>query len=181
MGDFIFDHSSLDNVIQITPKTNIGKTNVFIKNYEKKIFAENGIEFIPTEEYQIKENNAIFRGIHFQNYKPQKRIITILSGAAYIIAVDLNKESPQLGNYEIFLSKEETPKLIYVPEWYGIATISTKNNTVISVMSSGQYYEPYSSGICYDDGTLNIQWPLQEFQVSEKDKNLMTFKEYLCL
>lgn len=179
MSDFLFKKCSLQNIIQIIPQMNIGKNDAFIKNYEQNKYAEHGIDFIPTEEYLITEDKDIFRGIHFQNYKPQKRIISVLAGEAYITVVDLNRESSQLGAYEIFLLNAEEPKLIFIPEWYGAATISRKHNTTISVMNDGPYYKEYSSGVRYDDPTLQIQWPVNHFRVSEKDKNLMTFQEYL--
>lgn len=181
MNDFIFERGLLDRVAQITPKMIVGEKDIFIKGYERNIFAEHGIEFTPTEEYKIIEDKGIFRGIHFQNYEPQKSIMSVLSGEAYIVVVDLNKDSPQLGKYEVFNLKEETARLIFIPEWYGVATISKKDHTTISVMNSGRYYEQYRAGICYNDVTLNIQWPTNHFQVSDKDRALMTFKEYLSM
>ena len=179
MADFVFEHSMLHGIIQITPKINIGKKDLFVKSYEKNVYADNDIDFIPTEAYLIKEDKAIFRGIHFQKIKPQKRIITILSGAAYVTVVNFNKESSQLGKYETFLLRGDVSKLLFIPAWYGVATISLETNTVISVMNSGLYYEKYSTGIRYNDNSLDIQWPVKDFQISEKDKHLMTFEEYL--
>lgn len=179
MKDFIFEHSVLDDVIQITSKVIDREKDVFIKSYEKGIFAARGIDFVPTEEYRIIEDKGIFRGIHFQNYVPQKSMLSVLSGEACIVVVDLNKKSSQLGKYEIFFLNEEKKKLIFIPEWYGVATISLADHTTISIMNSGQYYEQYSTGICYNDPVLNILWPVEDFQVSEKDRNLMTFEEYL--
>ncbi len=178
MNDFIFERCQLDNVVQIIPKM-IGEKEIFIKSYEKSVYLENGIEFIPSEEYRIKEGESIFRGIHFQAHSPQKRLITVISGAAYLTVVNLGKNSPQLGQYEMFLLEGKHPKYVFVPEWYGVATISLKRNTIISVMSEGRYYGQYSSGICFNDDTLGIEWPVQGFKVSEKDRALMTFKEYL--
>ncbi len=181
MKDFLFEKCLLSNVRQITPKINKGKKDLFIKNYERSLYVDHGIDFVPTEEYQITEEQLIFRGIHLQYHKPQKRVITVLAGEAYITVVNLDKKSSQLGQYETFLLKGQDPKLIYVPEWFGVATISLKNNTTISVASDGLYYEEYSGGIRYDDATLNIQWFVQDFCVSEKDSNLLTFDEYMCL
>ena len=179
MTDFIFEHSGLHGIIQITPKINTGEKDLFVKSYEKNVYANNGIDFIPTEEYMIKEDKFIFRGIHFQNIKPQKRILTVLSGSAYVTVVDFNKTSPQLGQFETFLLKGNFSKLLFVPAWYGVATISLEDNTIISVKNSGLYYAEYSTGIRYDDNNLNIQWPVKAFQISDKDKHLMTFEEYL--
>ena len=116
-----------------------------------------------------------------QYHKPQKKIISVIAGEAYITVVNLDKKSSQLGQYETFLLKGQDPKLIYVPEWFGVATISLKNNTTISVVSDGLYYEKYSGGIRYDDTTLKIRWPVQDFCISEKDKKLISFEEYMCL
>lgn len=179
MGEFSFEHCELKHVMRITPKINSGKKDLFIKYYEKDIYADNGIDFLPTEEYQIKEDERIFRGIHFQDKYPQKRLITVLSGAAYLTVVDLNTESPCLGQYETFFLQEEQPEMIYVPEWYGVATVSVEKDTTICVMNDGRYYAEYSSGIRFDDSTLKIQWPIQEFAVSEKDRSLMTFEQYI--
>ncbi|NBH14484.1 hypothetical protein D3Z36_09945, partial [Lachnospiraceae bacterium] len=179
MGSFIFEDSSLENVKQIIPKINIGTKDLFIKHFEINTFTDNGINFIPSEAYLIREEKLIFRGIHFQDHKPQKRILTVLSGEAYITVVNLNRQSSQLGKHQTFHLEEKEPKLIYVPEWFGVATISLQNNTTISVMNSGSYYAQYSAGIRYNDATLNIPWPLQNFQISEKDRHLMSLEEYL--
>lgn len=181
MSDFVFEQSALRGVMQITPKIIYGTSGTFIKNYESGVFENNGLEFMPTEEYRIIEDEAIFRGIHFQVNKPQKRIITVLTGKAFLTVVDLNKKSSEIGKYETFLLSEQMTKMVFVPEWYGVATISLINNTTISVMSSGAYYEQYSRGICYNDETLNIHWPTKNFRVFEKDKQLMTFKEYMLI
>lgn len=181
MKDFIFEKCLLRNVRQITPKMNKGKKDIFVKNYERGLYADHGIDFVPTEEYRITEDQLIFRGIHLQYHKPQKKIISVIAGEAYITVVNLDKKSSQLGQYETFLLKGQDPKLIYVPEWFGVATISLKNNTTISVVSDGLYYEEYSGGIRHDDATLKIRWPVQNFCISEKDKKLISFDEYMCL
>lgn len=181
MKDFIFEECLLSNIRQITPKMNKEEKYIFIKSYERGLYADHGIDFIPTEDYRITEDKLIFRGIHLQHHKPQKRIISVLAGEAYITVVNLDKKSPQLGQYETFLLKGQDPKLIYAPEWFGVATISLKNNTTISVVSDGPYYEEYSGGIRYDDTTLKIHWPVQDFCISEKDSNLITFKEFMRL
>lgn len=181
MKDFIFEKCPLSNVWQITPKMNRGEKDIFVKNYEKNPYADHGIDFIPTEEYRITEDQLIFRGIHLQYHNPQKRIVSVLTGEAYITVVNLDKKSFQLGQYETFLLKGQEPKLIYAPEWFGVATISLKSNTTISVMSAGPYCEKYSGGIRYNDSTLKIQWPVQDFSISEKDRNLITFDEYMRL
>ncbi|MDE7015987.1 MAG: dTDP-4-dehydrorhamnose 3,5-epimerase family protein, partial [Lachnospiraceae bacterium] len=84
MNDFIFKRSLLDKVVEITPKIIGGDRDIFIKSYERSIFSENGIDFLPTEEYKIIEDKGIFRGIHFQKNIPQKSLLTVLSGEAYI-------------------------------------------------------------------------------------------------
>lgn len=70
MSDFVFEQSVLCGVMQITPKIIYETSGTFIKNYESGVFENNGLEFMPTEEYRIIEDEAIFRGIHFQVNKP---------------------------------------------------------------------------------------------------------------
>lgn len=181
MKDFILEKCLLSGVRQITPKMHKGQKDTFVKNYERNWYADHGMDFIPTEEYRITEDQLMFRGIHLQYRKPQKRILSVLMGEAYITVVNLEKKSSQVGQYETFLLTGLEPRLIYVPEWFGVATISLKNNTTISVMSDGIYHEEYSGGICYDDATLKIPWPVRDFCISAKDRNLMTFDEYMRL
>ena len=182
MSELIFKKSKLDGVVLILPKQFTNESGSFEKIYEKNIYKSNGISFEITEEYKLISNKGMLRGIHFQNPNPQARLISVLMGEALVVVVDLRKESVQLGSWKAFKVNNQNKIGILAPKGFGVGTLSLEDNTVIEVKCSGQYYEEYSTGIRYNDEDLNIDWEegeIESIEISEKDKKLMSFREYM--
>ena len=181
MSDFIFKSSNLEKVILISPKQFDNENGRFEKNFEKEVFRANNIFFEITEEYKLSSNKGVLRGIHFQDPNPQARLLSVLSGEADVVIVDLRKESKEIGKWEKYRINDRNKLVIYVPKGFGVGTLTRENNTIIEVKCSGRYYSESSRGIRYNDEELNIDWNSEELDtimISEKDRNLVSFREY---
>lgn len=182
MGEFIFSESELKDVILISPKQFATESGSFEKKYEKSIYESNGIVFDITEEYKIVSDKGVLRGIHFQNPEPQSRLITVTQGEALVVAVDLRRESTQIGKWKSYLVNNQNKLSILIPKGYGLGTLTLEDGTIIEVKCSGMYFGENSSGIRYDDEDLNIDWKagkMDVMKISEKDRKLMSFREYM--
>lgn len=182
MGEFIFSESELKDVILISPKQFATESGSFEKKYEKSIYESNGIVFDITEEYKIVSDKGVLRGIHFQNPEPQSRLITVTQGEALVVAVDLRRKSTQIGKWKSYLVNNQNKLSILIPKGYGLGTLTLEDRTIIEVKCSGMYFGENSSGIRYDDEDLNIDWKagkMDVMKISEKDRKLMSFREYM--
>lgn len=168
------------NTVQVLQVKHIeNQAGVFIKNFDKNNYERYGLNFDVSEDYFIVSHRNVLRGIHMQWPNPQKRLVSVIQGKFQLITVDLRKNLETFGESESFNLEAENPHLVYIPEGFGIGTLALLDNSIIHVMSSGTYIEENGVGVCYNDKDLKIPWNSTSNPiVSDKDKNLLTLKEF---
>ena len=123
------------------------------------------------------------RGLHYQTVDSQAKLIHVISGVLFDVALDLREDSSTFGEYHTELLRAEDNKVVFIPEGFAHGFIALTDNTVFSYQCSGSYVPEACGGIRWDDPELNIPWPLKEYGVekviaTEKDKNWPTLSEY---
>lgn len=182
MNNIEFKLDELNGVVIISPKHFEDNRGVFNKIFEREMYQKNGIPFELTEEYKLVADKGVMRGIHLQSPNPQARLVSVITGAAVVAAVDLRKDSDTLGMSGLYELNGKNNKIIYVPKGFGVGTLTLEDRTILEIKCSGEYFEEYGTGICYNDKDLNIAWPVSSVEkiiISEKDKHLMSFKEFI--
>lgn len=121
----------------------------------------------------------VLRGLHLQvDPKAQCKLISVIQGEIYDVAVDIRPKSSTFGKYvSVILSSESSQKL-YIPEGFahGFSVISEKATVIYK---TSEYYSPENErSIRWNDTDLNIKWPVENVNISEKDKNADTFKQF---
>lgn len=116
----------------------------------------------------------------------QAKLIHVISGVLFDVALDLREDSPTFGHYHTELLKAEDQLVIYIPEGFAHGFISLTDGTIFSYQCSGKYVPSACGGIRWNDPELNIPWPLKEYGVdhiiaTEKDKNWPTLAQYIAL
>ena len=128
--------------------------------------------------YSISKKNVI-RGIHLQLKKPQGKLITVLSGKIFDVALDCRPNSRTFGKvFSIQLSEKDNTS-IYIPEGFGHGFCSLSNNTLLHYKCTSHRDKKSETGIYYRDKNINIKWPEEKMIVSKKDKNCMTFADFI--
>ena len=147
-----------------------------IKSHSSILFENYGINFEPRETLVINSKKNVLRGIHFQRIKEVDKLLMCISGKIYFVAVDLREESDKFGKscMSILNCGEET----YIPKGFGIATLALEDSLLLCQYGE-DYYDEYSTGIRWNDTMLGIKWPVEEVIVSDKDKSLLSFREYI--
>lgn len=181
---FIFNKTEIDDLISIMPHMFLDERGVYKKYYEKNIFAENGITCEFSESSDLHSKKGALRGLHYQMVESQAKLIHVISGTVFDVALDLRPNSKTFGQYHTELLKAEENKVVFIPEGFAHGFISLTDNTIFSYQCSGRYIPEVCGGIRWDDPVLNIPWPLEEYGigqviVTEKDKKWPTFMEYL--
>ncbi|MBI2024344.1 dTDP-4-dehydrorhamnose 3,5-epimerase [Candidatus Giovannonibacteria bacterium] len=166
--------------IQLEPRED--ERGFFMRVYDKKIFAEHGIdkEWVQ-ENHSLSRIKGTLRGLHFQ-YPPdtESKLMRVTSGEAFWACVDLRKNSSTFGKIDHTILSAEKKNMVLIPKGCGngICTLADDVNLHYRV---DNYYSPNNEdNIKWNDPDLNIPWPIKEPSViSERDSKAQSFKEFL--
>lgn len=180
---FEFKKTKISDLLVIQPHMCPDERGLYKKYYEKNIFAKNGITCLFTESSDLYSQKGTLRGLHYQTERSQAKLIHVISGVLFDVALDLRDSSPTFGEYHTELLKAEEQKVVFIPEGFAHGFIALTDNTVFSYQCSGEYVPSACGGIRWDDPELSIPWPLKEYDVgkviaTEKDKSWPTLSEY---
>jgi dTDP-4-dehydrorhamnose 3,5-epimerase len=135
-------------------------------------FAMAGIPINFVQDNQSMSKRGVLRGLHFQKKNPQGKLVRVISGEVYDVAVDLRKNSVTFGKWYGIILNAENKKQFFIPEGFahGFLVLS---ETAEYLYKCTNYYDPNDeSGIFWNDPNIGIDWPVNEINVmlSEKDK-----------
>lgn len=180
MGNFTFCKCEIDGLYVIETKVYGDARGYFMETYHREEFNKAGITAEFVQDNQSLSRKGVLRGLHFQKTYPQGKLVRVLTGTVYDVAVDLRKNSPTYGkSYGVILS-EENKKMFYVPEGFAHGFLVLSDIAVFSYKCTDFYHPEDEGGILWNDSELGIQWPLDENTtplVSEKDAILPTLRE----
>ena len=154
-----------------------------IKDYNIDVFKEHGVNHELKEVFYTLSKRGVIRATHFQLIKQQAKLVRCVSGHVYDVIVDLRPDSPTYGQWRGFHLTGENMNSLYVPEYFGHGYLVI-DDSIVSYKAGEVFYGEGDSGIMYNDPDIGIEWPfvliggIDNLIISEKDKKLMSFKEY---
>lgn len=156
----------------------------FIKDFESSFYASNGLptEFLETNESKSKKGTI--RGLHFQQKFSQGKLIRVIKGAVYDVAVDLRFGSPTFGKWMGFELSEYNHDVLYIPEGFSHGFLALEDDSIFSYKCTNKYAPEYDSGIKFDDPDIGVEWPVEKVGgwenviTSAKDAKLQSFQEF---
>ena len=177
----IFKKTKLLGLYIIEPSLDVDKRGYFARIFCKKELnkANLGFDIVQINKSLTKKKGTI-RGLHFQKKpKAEAKIVQCVRGSIYDVVVDLRKGSPTFGQWDSVFLSENLYNYAFVPRGFGhaICTLTEECEVIYKV---DNYYSPeYEVGLLWNDPDLNIDWPTDKPILSEKDRNNMTFKEFI--
>lgn len=181
MEQLNFQPTSIPGLIEITPFFAPDYRGFLTKTFEKGSFHSHGIDLNPYEELTSCSQKGVVRGLHFQRQHSQSKLVRVLAGAVYDVAVDLRKNSPTFGQWQGFFLTAQGREMLYIPEGFAHGFLALEDNTLFSYLC-GDCYDPSSDGgILWNDPELGIQWPLEQVEqiiITEKDQALPTLAQW---
>lgn len=153
----------------------------FTKSFEKDAFTGVGIEFYVSEIFTSVSSKNVVRGLHFQLNHPQAKLVTVLSGAAWDVIVDLRPDSKTYKKWFSIELTENNHKGIYVPRGFAHGFASLTDNTIMQYACDGRYDAETDTGIQIDDPEIGIGWVVSSEKAvrSKRDLDLPSFAEYV--
>lgn len=181
MDDFRFEELYISGAYKIESYIFEDNRGNFIKSFEKEIFQKNGITFNCSEDFISKSSKNVIRGMHFQLYHPQIKIVSVIQGKVFDVIVDLRKDSKSFGKWQgVYLSSENRNSLL-IPRGCAHGFMSLSDDSIVSYKCDGAYDKKTDMGILYSDEDIAVEWPirnLNEAIVGKRDLNQMSFKEF---
>lgn len=180
---FEFSELELAGAYRIKPFYSTDNRGGFIKDYNVDTFRANGIEHELKEVFYTVSKKGVIRAMHFQLDKQQAKLVRCVSGHVYDVIVDLRPNSPTYGKSKGFHLTGDNMEMLYVPKYFGHGYLVIEDS-VVSYKCGEVFYPEGDSGIMYNDPDLNIDWPFEliggkdNVIISDKDLNLMSFKDY---
>lgn len=150
----------------------------FLEIYKQSPYKEAGIAFPFVQDNYSVSKKGTLRGIHYQwGHAAQGKLIRVLHGKTYAVAVDLRQSSPFYGKWiSVTLSGGEAT-LLWIPEGFGHGFLSLEENTEVLYKVTREYAPELERGIVWNDPVLKIPWPIPNPTVSDKDRTLPRFEE----
>ncbi len=176
--DWHFREQLIADVYRIEPFISGDERGGVLKEYERDVYLENGIDFIPREELYISSKRSVLRGLHFQNVMWQDKLVRCLSGRVWMAIVDIRKQSNMYGKWISVLPSEN--ELVFIPKGCALGTLALEDS-IITLKNDEKYFSEYDTGIRWNDPDLGIEWPLDKLDgepvISSKDRNLRFFRD----
>jgi len=183
MQKFEFHELDLRGAYLIKPFYNDDNRGGFVKDYNVDVFRENGVEHKLKEVFYTISKKGVIRAIHFQLVKQQPKLVRCISGHVYDVIVDLRQDSPTFGQWRGFDLTGENMNEVLVPAQFGHGYLVIEDS-IVSYKCAEVFYGDGDSGIMYNDPDIAIDWPFEKIGgrenliISEKDMNLMSYREY---
>lgn len=173
--------TELEGVKIIEPKVFGDHRGYFFESYNHEKFSSAiGYEVNFVQDNESLSKKGILRGLHFQ--KPpmtQAKLVRVVTGSVLDVVVDLRQSSPTFGHYAAIELSEDNRRQLFVPRGFAHAFLVLSDEAIFQYKVDNYYSLENDAGIIYNDTDLNIDWPDigVDFQLSDKDKSLPSFKE----
>jgi len=165
-------HSKLKGCVIIEPRVFGDERGFFLETFQAVRYEqEAGIDLSFVQDNHSRSARGVLRGLHFQKTKPQGKLVRVVRGEVYDVAVDIRKGSATFGEWEGVILSEDNKKQFWVPPGFahGFVVLSA---TADFEYKCTDYYDPSDEGcILWSDPDLNIPWPIANPVLSTKDES----------
>ena len=144
----------------------------FIEAYKKSSYYDFGIEYNFVQDNLVYSDKNVLRGLHYQEAFPQGKLISVIEGEIFDVAVDINKKSDTFSKwFGTKLSKDNSCQL-FIPPGYAHGYCVLSNFAIVMYKCTDYYNENDQKGIIWNDNLIDIKWPISDPLISEKDNKL---------
>ncbi|MCX8097281.1 MAG: dTDP-4-dehydrorhamnose 3,5-epimerase, partial [Spirochaetes bacterium] len=156
----------------------------FLESWNEREFEEVGLNIKFVQDNHSRSVRGVLRGLHFQDPYPQGKLVRVVRGRIFDVAVDIRKNSPTLGKWFGIILSDEDMKMLYIPEGFAHGFLVLSDFADVVYKTTEFYYPEYDRGIIWSDETIGIEWPLEEIGnqhpiLSEKDSRLPRLKDII--
>jgi dTDP-4-dehydrorhamnose 3,5-epimerase len=177
-GNFVFIETDIKDVVIIEPRLFGDRRGYFMETYKESDFDAAGLRYRFVQDNQSSSRRGVLRGLHFQKTHPQAKLVRVLKGEVFDVAVDLRKSSPTCGKWTGALLSEENHRQFMVPRGFAHGFLVVSDYAEFAYKCDDFYHPEDEGGIRWDDPDIAVKWPFTEgIILSDKDKTNPFFAE----
>lgn len=196
MGQIKITKTNIKDLVVIEPTVHGDERGYFMETYNHNDMKEAGIDVVFVQDNQSMSTKGVLRGLHYQKEFPQAKLVRVIKGEVFDVAVDLRKDSETYGQWFGIHLSEENKKQFYVPAGFAHGFLVLSDEAEFCYKVTDFYHPGDEGGIAWNDPDLGIQWPqiVGEYQgsassegymmqdgtplnLSDKDKEMKGFKD----
>jgi dTDP-4-dehydrorhamnose 3,5-epimerase len=164
--------TSLNQVLVVAPDVYVDKRGFFMETYQQERYRKAGISQTFIQDNLSFSVKGTLRGLHFQINRPQAKLVQVVSGEIFDVAVDIRKGSPTFGQWAGVILSSETKRQLFVPEGFAHGFCVLSETALFLYKCSDLYVQADEGGILWSDPAIGIEWPITDPIISDKDNRL---------
>jgi dTDP-4-dehydrorhamnose 3,5-epimerase len=171
-GNFTFTPTGIDGVIVVDCKAYGDERGYFMETYKRPDFVAGGIDVDFVQDNQSSSMRGVLRGLHFQINHPQSKLVRVMQGEVFDVAVDLRPGSPTFGKWEGVTLSAESRRQFFIPKGFAHGFYVISDFATFTYKCDDVYHPNDEGGLMWNDPAIGIDWPLHEdapLILSEKD------------
>lgn len=181
MGKLTVEACEIEGLKVITPQVHGDSRGYFMETYQYMDFRAAGIDCHFVQDNQSSSVRNVLRGLHFQINYPQDKLVRVISGEVFDVAVDLREGSDTYGKWHGVVLSAENKKQFFIPKGFAHGFFVMSEHAEFTYKCSDYYHPNDEGGIRYDDPEIGIKWPFApgtELIMSERDTKWGGLGEY---
>ena len=151
--------TSIPDVLPLEPRVFPDDRGFFMESYQKKLFKEAGVEADFVQDNHSKSCRGTLRGLHYQVRQPQGKLVRVIAGEVYDVAVDIRKHSPTFGQWVGDYLSADNKRILWVPAGFAHGFYVTSPEAEVLYKASDYYAPEWERSILWSDPTIGIAWP----------------------
>ena len=173
-----FEKTFIKDVYVIHPKVFGDSRGFFMETYRDTTFKEAGLDYVFVQDNHSASHKGVLRGLHYQLKHPQAKLVRVIKGEVFDVAVDLRKNSPTYGKWFGVILSAENKKMLMIPRGFAHGFVVLSDEAEFVYKCDEIYHPEDEGGLMYNDPDIGIEWPYKgEVELSAKDSVHPSFKE----
>ena len=185
-GNFTFTRTAIEGVVIVDTKSFGDERGYFMETYKRPDFVAGGIDVDFVQDNQSSSTRRVLRGLHFQIEHPQSKLVRVVSGEVFDVAVDLRKGSPTYGKWEGAVLSADNRRQFFIPRGFAHGFLVLSDTAEFCYKCDDIYHPGDEGGLMWNDPAIGIDWPPlagdsafdpHKIILSEKDKHHPAFHQ----
>jgi len=175
-----FTPTSIPDVVLIEPRIHEDSRGFFMETWQAKRYQENGIDAQFVQSNHSRSSRGTLRGLHYQVQQPQGKLVRVICGEVFDVAVDLRKSSPTFGQWTAVTLSDENKSLVWIPPGFAHGFLVLSEYADFEYRCTDYYAPQHERTICWDDPDIGVTWPSsgsQDLSLSAKDSAGTSLKD----
>lgn len=164
-----FIPTALPRCVVIEPDVFGDDRGFFFETWNADRFGKQGLETAFVQSNVSRSARGVLRGLHYQWPKPQGKLVSVLEGEVYDVAVDIRSGSPTFGRWVAAFLSSENKRQMWIPEGFAHGFAVVSETALLSYLCTAVYDKAADAGVRWDDPAIGIDWPVTDPQLSAKD------------